>query len=114
MRHFMTGFALIGTATNSITQALADGKATVRELTHTASAVLKQAAAMTGKGHKVLVTVPVDAVGSAEDAGERVKNAVFAAIKDGNLDVNDAIDLADVVLAEVYEATGIGDKVVID
>ena len=117
MNKFLLGMTVVGTATNEMSVALADGKGTVGELAHGACAVAKSAANLTGKGGHKLYHFDGDVAGvksKATSAGSRVAALVERTLGDGDLTVNDLVDLLDGVSAEVLDATGIGDRVVID
>ena len=111
---FLMGMALVGTASNSFASAMADGKGTLGEMVEMGTSVASQAAAMTGAGHKVLVTSSPEHTSQAADAAKRVADAVEHALADGTVTVEDAIRLVGVVAGEVLDAAGLADKVVVD
>lgn len=114
MNKFLLGMTLVGTASNSFASAMSDGKGTLGEMVEMGGAVAGQAAAMTGAGSKVLVTVSPNSTAQASDAADRVQKAVVAALQDGTVTVDDAIRLVAVVAGEVLDAAGLADKVVVD
>ena len=117
MNKFLLGMSVVGTATNELSTAMADGKGTVGELAHGGARVAQSVASLTGKGGHKLYHFDGDmaAVRSkASNAGTRVAALVQSTLGDGDLTVSDLITLLDGVSAEVLDATGIGDRVVID
>ena len=117
MNKFLLGMSVVGTATNELSTAMADGKGTVSELAHGGARVAQSVASMTGKGGHKLYHFDGDIAAvkdRATNAGSRVAALVERTLGDGDLTVSDLIALLDGVSAEVLDATGIGERVVID
>ena len=107
----MMGISIVGAASNEFANAMADGKGTVNEFVHGTGAVVRTALMMTGEGSKVVFTG--DHAQDAAAVGARVQAAVHEALKDGSLSVSELATLAETIVAEAFDAAGIGDKVIV-